>query len=135
MMKAYQYIFVDEYPSSSDPDTTYTVYIRLDNRIATQAERVQSAILSCSCKGWCILRVPGGTDADRSCRHTRAEANTLARFKANGGTLAPSSAVASSASSGSTAAPQITQPVAGMVFDAPLPTKRSRWAGLLVLKS
>ncbi len=134
-MKAYQYIFVNEYPSSSDPDTTCTVYIRLDNRIASQTERVQAAILSCSCKGWCILRVPGGTDADRSCRHTKAEANTLARFKANGETLNPSSAIAPSALSGSTAAPQIAQPVAGMVFDEPLPTRRSRWAGLLVLKS
>jgi hypothetical protein len=135
-MKAYQYIYVNEYPSSSDPDTTYTVYIRLDNRITSQAERVQAAILSCNCKGWCILRVPGGTDADRSCRHTRAEANTLARFKANGGTLNPSSAAAPSASSsGSTAMPQIAQPVAGMVFDEPLPTRRSRWAGLLVLRS
>ena len=134
-MKAYQYVFVNEYPSSSNPDTTYTVYIRLDNRITSQAERVRAAILSCSCKGWCILRVPGGTDADRSCRHTRAEANTLARFKANGGTLNPSSAAAASALSSATAASPIARPVAGMVFDEPLPTRRSRWAGLLVLRS
>ncbi len=133
-MAAYQYIFVNEYPSSSDPDTVYTLYVRIDNRIASPTERIEKAILSCNCKGWTFLRIPGGTDADRTCKHTKAEASILARFKANGGRLTSPTATVPLVSTAPSATPQITKPVAGMVFDTPLPTKRSRWAGLLVLK-
>jgi hypothetical protein len=130
-MSAYQYVFVKAYPSFSDASTIYSVCVRLDNRILDPAERIKRAMLSCNCRGWTFLRVPGGSDTDRTCKHTKAEAGTLVRFKANGGRLTAPPAATSTASG----APAVAQPVPGMIFDQPLPTKRSQWAGLLVAKT
>lgn len=79
-MAAYVYHVVNEYQSSHDDETWYTVCIREDTRIGNLDERRQRAILTCSCRGW-ILHCPGGKDENRSCRHTKAEAAALAKFK------------------------------------------------------
>jgi len=122
-MAAYEYHVVDEYDSSSS-DATYTVCVRVDLRIADPKERIQKAILTCNCAGWC-RRCPDGTDASRTCRHVRQEAAALVRFKANGGSLHTpvQPRIISFAAS---------RPALSNVLTEPPPVKRGRWAGLRI---
>ena len=122
-MAAYEYHVVNEYDSSSS-DATYTVCVRVDLRIADPMERIQRAVLSCNCAGWC-RRCPDGTDASRTCKHVRQEAAALAHFKTNGGSLhAPAQPKI---------APVAAPPAAPLnVLTEPPPVKRGRWAGLRI---
>ena len=89
---AYQFHPVATHFSSSS-DKAYTVCVREDTRIANPTERKQAAILTCNCPGWCVSKSNRGkTDAERTCRHTRAEAVQLARWKA--GTAKPAATTA-----------------------------------------
>jgi hypothetical protein len=122
-MAAYEYHVVNEYDSSSS-DATYTVCVRVDLRIADLKERIQKAILTCNCPGWC-RRCSDGTDASRTCKHVRQEAPALAHFKANGGSL--------HAHVQPKIAPVAAPPPAPPnVLTEPPPVKRGRWAGLRI---
>ena len=121
-MAAYEYHVVNEYASSSS-DATYTVCVRVDLRIADQAERIQRAELSCNCRGW-TLHVDR-TTGRRTCKHVRQEADALARFKANGGSLhAPAQPEIAPVAAPSPAPPN--------VLTEPPPVKHGRWAGLRI---
>lgn len=81
-MAAYLFHPISTHPSSSS-NKTYTVCIREDMRITDPAKRRQAAILTCNCAGWCVSKSNRGKpDAERTCRHVKAEAEALAQFKA-----------------------------------------------------
>ena len=121
-MAAYEYHVVNEYASSSS-DATYTVCVRVDLRIADQAERIQRAELTCNCRGW-TLHVDR-TTGRRTCKHVHQEAAALARFKANGGSLHTSAPLR-------VATPSVPDPAPTNVLTEPPPVKRGRWAGLRI---
>ncbi len=123
-MAAYHYHVVREYDSSSS-DATYTVCVRVDLRITDPKQRIEQAILTCNCRGWC-LRAPDGTDASRTCRHVRQEAEALARFKANNGSLNVPAQPKSM--------PKAAPPPTPEVLTEPPPVRRGRWTGLRIQK-